>query len=74
MWQELALERLKERAQAEMSVKEVRKEAFGLAESKWWDAREEITALEDEQEEAGIGDVINIADRGNDAGGTSRRR
>ncbi len=38
-----------------------------MSEEKWWDCREEITALEDEQEAAGIGEVVSLADRG-DAG------
>ena len=73
-WQDIALERLRQGGETEMSVKELRKEAFGLSETKWWDVREEITALEDEQEEAGIGEVINITDRGNEVGGAGRRR
>lgn len=73
-WQEIALERLRSAGGSEMSVKELRKEAFGLSETKWWDVREEITALEDEQEEAGIGEVVNIADRGDEKGGAGRRR
>ena len=54
-------------------MKELRKEAFELAEKKWWDNREEITALEDEQEAAGIGEVVSMSDRADD-GGTGRRR
>ena len=73
-WQEIALELLREGEQTEMSVKEFRKEAFRLSESKWWDVREEIMALEDEQDATGIGDVINIIERGSNAGGTGRRR
>lgn len=57
-----------------MSIKELRKKAFGLSETKWWDVREEVMALEDEQNEAGIGEVINIVDRGSETGGTNRRR
>lgn len=73
-WQNLLMERLKQRGETvEKSVKELRKEAFDLAEEKWWDSREEIMALEDEQEEAGIGEVVSIADRG-DHVGVGRRR
>ena len=74
-WQELGLEsvRLTDGA-IDRSIKELRKVAFNLAETKWWDCREEITALEDEQEEAGIGEVISLTDRGSETGGTSRRR
>ncbi|KGY15740.1 hypothetical protein PABG_11396 [Paracoccidioides brasiliensis Pb03] len=73
-WQDMLMSKMKvEQAGSEMSVKELRKEAFTLAEEKWWDCREEITALEDEQEEAGIGEVVSIADR-NDAPSAGRRR
>lgn len=57
----------------ESSVKELRKKAFDRAEERWWDCREEIRALEDEQEEAGIGEVINITERGAESGGGRRR-
>lgn len=74
-WQELALEGLRQKdGSIDKSVKELRKVAFALAETKWWDCREEITALEDEQEEAGIGEVVSMADRGGEAGGANRRR
>ena len=64
-WQKLLLERIREKGlDAQKTVKELRKEAFSMAEEKWWDSREEIMALEDEHEAAGIGDVVNIADRG----------
>jgi hypothetical protein len=52
-----------------MSVKEIKSKAFELCDEKWWDCREEITALEDEQEAAGIGEVVSLADRG-DSGPT----
>lgn len=55
------------------SIKELRKVAFDLAETKWWDSREEIIAEEERQEEAGIGDVVSMADRA-DIGGPNRRR
>ncbi|PGH04656.1 hypothetical protein AJ80_08490 [Polytolypa hystricis UAMH7299] len=74
-WQDLLLAKLKERLDgAEKSVKEIRKEAFDIAEDKWWDCREEITALEDEQEAAGIGEVVSLANRGQDAASGGRRR
>lgn len=72
-----------------LAVKEIKTKAFEMSEEKWWDCRkvlsdlfyahllthnrEEITALEDEQEEKGIGETINLAERG-DAGGVGRRR
>lgn len=58
----------------EKNVKELRKDAFIMAEEKWWDSREEIMALEDEQEAAGIGEVVSIADRTDNPGGAGRRR
>jgi Domain of unknown function (DUF4110) len=53
--------------------KEHRTEAFRLAEETWWECREEIRALEDEQEDAGIGEVVGIAERGGGEGGGRRR-
>ena len=74
-WQDIVLETLRHDGSLEKSVKELRKIAFDLSEAKWWDSREEITALEDEQEEAGIGEVIDIADRNNETGsGAGRKR
>lgn len=73
-WQNVLLEALlSQKRVLDKGVKELRKEAFELAETKWWDSREEITALEDEQEAAGIGEVVSMTDRG-DAGGAGRRR
>ncbi|KAL1956537.1 hypothetical protein VTO42DRAFT_7101 [Malbranchea cinnamomea] len=73
-WQDILLAKLNDQQQrVEKSVKELRKEAFALAEEKWWDCREEITALEDEMEEAGINEVISLADRAN-APSAGRRR
>lgn len=74
-WQNYLLEKLKQRGDpAEKTVKELRKEAFDLAEEKWWDSREEIMALEDEQEAAGIGEVVSMMDRAETSGGAGRRR
>jgi hypothetical protein len=50
-----------------MTIKELKAKAFELCDEKWWDCREEITALEDEQEAAGIGEVVSLADRGTGA-------
>jgi hypothetical protein len=73
-WQNYLMEKMKQRGDpSEKSIKELRKEAFDLAEEKWWDSREEIMALEDEQEAAGIGEVVSIADR-KEGGGATRRR
>ena len=57
-----------------LSVKEIKTKAFEMSEEKWWDSREEITALEDEQEAAGIGEVVALADRSEASGGGGRRR
>ncbi|KAI7974054.1 hypothetical protein EIK77_002919 [Talaromyces pinophilus] len=74
-WQNYLLEKIKQRGDpAEKTVKELRKEAFDLAEEKWWDSREEIMALEDEQEAAGIGEVVSMMDRAETSGGAGRRR
>lgn len=81
-WQEILMTSLRwKNIQPEtLSVKEIKARAFELAEEKWWDCREEITALEDEQEAAGIGEVVSLADReggsgaGAGGGGAGRRR
>jgi hypothetical protein len=76
-WQETVLEWLKYQRDAEQTgVKEIRKKAFERAEAKWWDCREEIQALEDEQEAAGIGEVVALDQRGGGGGegGAGRRR
>ena len=52
-----------------LTIKEIKTKAFELSEEKWWDCREEITALEDEQEAAGIGEVVSLADRGETGAG-----
>ncbi|OAA79722.1 Kelch-type beta propeller [Akanthomyces lecanii RCEF 1005] len=76
-WQEVLMTNLRwKNIQPEtMAVKEIKAKAFELSEEKWWDCREEITALEEEQEAAGIQEVVSLAERG-DAGaaGGGRRR
>jgi N-acetylneuraminic acid mutarotase len=74
-WQEVLMTSLRWKGiQPEtLTVKEIKTKAFELSEEKWWDCREEITALEDEQEAAGIGEVVTLADRG-ESGGVGRRR
>lgn len=57
-----------------LSVKEIKTRAFEMSEEKWWDCREEITALEDAQEASGIGEVVALADRAGESGGVGRRR
>jgi hypothetical protein len=72
-WQNLILEELTQKGKsAEKSPKEIKKMAFERAEEKWWDCREEIRALEDEQEAAGIGEVVSLADK--ESAGAGRRR
>ena len=57
------------------SGKEIKTKAFEMSEEKWWDSREEITAMEEEQDAAGIGEVVTLADRGDGAAtGAARRR
>lgn len=77
-WQEVILHEMKYRRTeeiAERSVKEVRKTAFARAEARWWDVREEVQALEDEQEAAGIQEVVALESRGGGGeGGGPRRR
>lgn len=75
-WQEVLMQALRWKSiQPEsLSVKEIKTRAFEMSEEKWWDCREEITALEDEQEAAGIGEVVTLADRGEATGGVGRRR
>jgi len=76
-WQTSLLDALKEKdptGGTNQSIKELRKKAFEVAEERWWDCREEIRALEDEQEEAGIGEVVSIGDRAAEAVGPGRRR
>ena len=72
-WQEL-LCRESQYLTANQSVKELRTLAFEIAETEWWDCREEIMAEEERQEEAGIGEVISLADRSDDLGSHSKRR
>lgn len=72
-WQGLVFETL--RSANDKSTKEVRKMSFEQAETRWWDSREEVMRLEDEQEEAGIGEVVSIAERGEGGNsGLGRRR
>jgi hypothetical protein len=75
-WQEVLMTSLRWKGiQPEtLSVKEIKTRAFEMSEEKWWDCREEITALEDEQEAAGIGEVVTLADRAEASGGVGRRR
>ncbi|RDL34743.1 putative kelch-containing protein 4 [Venustampulla echinocandica] len=75
-WQEVLMTALRWKGvQPEtLSVKEIKTRAFEMSEEKWWDSREEITALEDEQEASGIGEVITLADKGEGAGGGAGRR
>ncbi|KAI8939687.1 hypothetical protein NX059_003444 [Plenodomus lindquistii] len=72
-WQNIIIDELTFKGKSgEKSPKEIKKMAFERAEEKWWDCREEIRALEDEQEAAGIGEVVSLADK--EGAGTGRRR
>lgn len=72
-WQNVVIEELKYKYKGdEKTPKEIKKMAFERAEEKWWDCREEIRALEDEQEAAGIGEVVSLADK--EGAGVGRRR
>ncbi|KAL9634141.1 MAG: hypothetical protein Q9204_003117 [Flavoplaca sp. TL-2023a] len=74
-WQDRVLDKMRKGDPSiNRSIKELRKLAFDQAETMWWDCREEITALEDEQEAAGISDIVSISDRNNDSGAVGRRR
>ncbi len=75
-WQGVLLEDLKSNGgAAELSIKDVRKRAFDRAEYQWWSDREEIQALEDEREAAGISEVVSLDQRGGgEAAGAGRRR
>ncbi|KAH8179978.1 galactose oxidase, central domain-containing protein [Sarocladium implicatum] len=76
-WQEVLMTSLRWKGiQPEsMLIKEIKAKAFELSEEKWWDCREEITALEEEQEAAGISEVVSLAERGDGGGtGAARRR
>jgi len=74
-WQKLVLasNRPTDSRATDQSIKELRKKAFDRAEERWWDCREEIRDLEDEQEAAGIGEVVSMADRGTESGVARRR-
>lgn len=74
-WQDIVFEELKyKQGPANKTSKELRGTAFDKAEAKWWDCREEIQAIEDEHEEAGIGEVVDLADRSTAETGSGRRR
>ena len=74
-WQELVLECAKSNGEdLTQSVKGIRKIAFEMCETTWWSCREEIMAEEERQEEAGIGEVVSIVERGNEGSGPGRRR
>lgn len=76
-WQNVILDEMNYGAAGQTKTpKEIKKAAFDRAEEKWWDCREEIRALEDEQEAAGIGEVVSLADKESSGtgGGVGRRR
>jgi Domain of unknown function (DUF4110)/Galactose oxidase, central domain len=69
-WQEILMKKLRRMSiQPEtLSVKEIKTKAFEMSEEKWWDCREEIAVLEDEQDLAGIGEVVTLAEKGEGVG------
>ncbi|KAL2883709.1 Kelch repeat-containing protein 3 [Colletotrichum sp. CLE4] len=75
-WQEILMTNLlwKNIQPETLAIKEIKAKAFELSEEKWWDCREEITALEEEQEAAGISEVVSLAERGDASAGGARRR
>ena len=74
-WQGIILESLQGKdITSNQSIKELRKIAFDTAEARWWDCREEVMAEEERQEEAGIGEVVSIANRSDESGTLGRRR
>ncbi|KAL3964194.1 hypothetical protein ACCO45_001198 [Purpureocillium lilacinum] len=75
-WQEVLMTSLRwKNIQPEtLTVKEIKTKAFELSEEKWWDCREEILALEEEQEAAGIQEVVSLAERGDAGAGPGARR
>lgn len=68
-WQQYVLDYI--RKARELELKELREKAFQTAEERWWDCREEIQAMEDEQDAAGVAEVVSLNDRG-DGGGRRR--
>lgn len=78
-WQEALMAALRwQGVQPEtLSIKEIKTRAFEMSEAKWWDCREEVAVLEEEQEAAGIGEVVVLGERGDGgagAGAGGRRR
>ncbi|KKY21353.1 putative kelch repeat [Phaeomoniella chlamydospora] len=78
-WQNIILEKMKygssiRSEEDQQTIKDLRKKAFNMAEDRWWECREEVRALEDEQEEAGIGEVVSLADRAAGGIGVGKRR
>ncbi|GAM83299.1 hypothetical protein ANO11243_012860 [Dothideomycetidae sp. 11243] len=55
------------------SAKEVKKDAFAAAETRWWDVREEVALLEEERERGGVGEVVHLVDREGTTGAGRRR-
>lgn len=71
-WQRVVLAKTPN-ATAESSIKDLRKKGFSQAEGRWWDCREEVRTLEDEQDAAGISEVVILTERGQDVGAGRRR-
>jgi len=74
-WQEIIIANIDKSGEVvRLSPKEISAKGFAMAEEKWWDCREEIRALEDEQTEAGIGEVVSLAEKQAANAGAGRRR
>jgi hypothetical protein len=75
-WQEIVIESMRASPDpAALTPKEISAKGFKRAEDKWWDCREEIRALEDEQAEAGIDStsIVSLADKQTTTGAGRRR-
>lgn len=74
-WQEIVIANIEKSGElVRMAPKEISAKGFAMADEKWWDCREEIRALEDEQTEAGIGEVVSLAEKQAASAGAGRRR
>ncbi|KAF2155144.1 galactose oxidase [Myriangium duriaei CBS 260.36] len=65
-WQNIMIQKANMNASAlapDKSAKEIKKEAFEAAETRWWDVREEITVLEEERDAGGVGEVVMLGER-----------
>ncbi|RKF61449.1 Kelch repeat-containing protein 3 [Golovinomyces cichoracearum] len=75
LWQEILITSLRWKGilPETLSVKEIKTKAFEKSENHWWESREEIMILEDEQEAAGIGEIVTLSDK-KDSSGVFKKR